>query len=107
VTDSVGRIFYDPVERPGVANLMDIYCAITGRTTHDAEREFNGCDTLQFKEGVAAAVSEHLAPIQSELARLEADPGFVTRVLDDGADRARSMAEATMLDVRRAIGFTT
>eukprot|EP00035_Acanthoeca_spectabilis_P005827 m.117772 g.117772 ORF g.117772 m.117772 type:complete len:406 (-) comp13210_c0_seq1:184-1401(-) len=106
VTDSLGEIHYDPKGRPGVSNLIEIYCAATGHSPVETEIAFKGCNTLEFKEGVATAVSEHLAPIQAEYARLETDPGFVMQVLDRGAQTAAAMAEQTMVEVRRAVGFT-
>eukprot|EP00038_Savillea_parva_P000270 m.95213 g.95213 ORF g.95213 m.95213 type:complete len:403 (+) comp10093_c0_seq2:79-1287(+) len=106
VTDSIGTITYDPQERPGVSNLIDMYSAVTGRTTAEAVSTFAGCDTLEFKEGVAVAISEHLSPIQTEYTRLQRDPQYVTHVLDAGAQRATVLAEATMVNVRDAVGLT-
>jgi tryptophanyl-tRNA synthetase len=106
VTDSRGDVSYDRDNRPGVTNLIDIYSNMTGKSEAETVAEFAGCNTLQFKEGVAVAVSEHLAPIQAEYRHLVANPEYVTQVLDEGAIRATAMAEKTMIEVRRAVGFT-
>jgi tryptophanyl-tRNA synthetase len=62
-----------------------------------------GC--VKCKKEVAAAISDCLRPIRERRAELEADLGAVKRVLDAGAEVAREVARATMVDVRRSMAL--
>ena len=75
VTDGIGEIYYDPEGRPGVSNLLRLAAVLGGCTPEEVAQQHRGSDTLQLKEAVAAAVIEHLAPIQAEMGRLRADRG--------------------------------
>lgn len=66
VTDSDAEVRYDPENKPGVSNLLTIYCAFTGRDTAEAEREFAGKGYGDFKLAVGEAVADVLDPIRAE-----------------------------------------
>ena len=72
VTDSEGCIRYRD-EQPGVKNLIDIYCACTGKTPSEVESEFDGKGYGELKMAVGEAVAAQLSPLQAEVARLEKD----------------------------------
>ena len=57
-----------------------------------------------FKAAVAAAVVDYLAPVRERYMELREDAGALERVLEQGAERAREIASATLADVRRAMG---
>ena len=48
VTDSQAQILYRD-EQPGVKNLIDIYCACTGKKPKEVETEFDGKGYGDFK----------------------------------------------------------
>jgi tryptophanyl-tRNA synthetase len=48
---------------------------------------------------------EYFAPQRNRRAELAADPGYVDKVLADGANRARAIAGQTMKRVRAAVGL--
>lgn len=69
-----------------------------------------GCTTagigcLECKQPVIDAVNAELAPMQARIREIEAKPGYVKEVLAAGCARAREAAEATMLEVRQAMGL--
>ena len=72
VTDSDTErcVRYAPQEKPGVANLMSIYSAVTGKSFDEIEREFDGKGYGAFKPVVGEAVVELLRPIREETERL-------------------------------------
>ena len=75
VTDSDTEhcVHYDPANKPGVANLMNIYAAVTGESFEAIEREFDGKGYGVFKPAVGEAVIETLRPIREEAERIIAD----------------------------------
>ena len=62
VTDSEACVRFDPANKPGVSNLMQIYSVATGRTFEEIEAEFAGRGYGDFKKDVGEAVVEHAAP---------------------------------------------
>lgn len=105
VTDSGDLIEYSPVEKPGVSNLLTIYCSITGKSYKGAEEEFKGLKYGHLKLETARVVTEFLAPVQAKYNDLMKDPNYLMDVLESGAKQAESMAVATMESLREAVGF--
>jgi tryptophanyl-tRNA synthetase len=107
VTDSDTErcVRYDQEAKPGVANLMDIYAAVTGKTFDEIEREFDGKGYGAFKPAVADAVIELLRPIQAEAKRILADKAYLQGVYKDGAERAGHIARKTLRKVYKKVGF--
>ncbi len=107
VTDSDREhcVRYDPANKPGVANLMQIYASATGKSYEDIEREFDGQGYGAFKPAVGEAVVETLRPIREETERLLADKSYLEGVYRAGADKASHAAEKTLRKVYKKIGF--
>ena len=91
--------------KPGVANLMTIYSAVTGKTYEQIESEFVGCGYGKFKSAVGEAVVEHLRPIREESARLMKDKAYLESVYRAGAEKASYVAEKTLRKVYKKVGF--
>jgi len=105
VTDSGTEIRYNPVEQPGVSNLLTIYACATNRTIEECLPEFDGMGYGALKTRVGEAVVEMLAPYQKRYAELRADTAYIDSVVKQGAERAGEMACSTLAAVKRAIGF--
>ena len=91
--------------RPEADNLVGIYAGLSGRSKSDILREHGGAQFSAFKPALADLAVEKIAPIASEMRRLLDDPVYIDGVLNDGADRARAIAEKTMDGVRDVVGF--
>ncbi len=98
-------IRYDREEKPGVANLMTIYSAITGKSYSEIETEFDGKGYGAFKPMVGEAVIELLRPIQEETRRLLSDKGYLETVYRAGAEKAGYVANKTLRKVYKKVGF--
>ena len=105
VTDRDGLIQFDPVNKPGVSNLLAIYTTFTGKTLPEAEAEFEGKGYGHLKTAVADAVIEELTPVQNEFKRLVSDEAYIRRIMEDGAEQARIAAAATLAKAYHAMGF--
>jgi len=91
--------------RPEADNLVGIYAALSGRTKTEVLREFGGGQFSSFKNSLVELCVARLAPISAEMKRLVADPAYVDRILIDGADRARAIAQETMKVTKDVVGF--
>jgi len=103
VTDSGTEVVRAP-DKEGITNLIDILAAVRGTAPEEVEREFDGSGYGAFKQAVADAVVEYLAPVRKRYEALREDEGALERILWAGADKARAIASDTLEDVRRAMG---
>ena len=104
-SDTERCVRYDPENKPGVANLMQIYAAVTGKSYEEIEREFDGQGYGKFKPAVGEAVVEMLRPIQEEARRIMADKAYLENVYRAGAERAEYIAGKTLRKVYKKVGF--
>lgn len=104
VTDSDNRIIASE-DKPGVTNLLTIYCAFRGCTLEEAQKEFEGKGYGDFKLAVGETVADAIAPVQAEQKRLLADKAYLSGVLKEGAERAFKTARRTLNKVYRKVGF--
>jgi tryptophanyl-tRNA synthetase len=103
VTDSGGDVVRGP-DKAGISNLIDIMAAVRGIAPADVEREFDGSGYGAFKQAVADAVVEYLAPVRERYEQFRADEPELEGILAHGADKARAIASDTLSDVRRVMG---
>jgi tryptophanyl-tRNA synthetase len=102
-TDAGREVRYDPVNQPGVANLLHLMAACV----HDSPAVLAGLFSgyAELKEAVADVVVSTVRPIQARYAELAADPAGVDAVLRAGAARARDVASQTVHRARTALGL--
>ena len=105
VTDSETAVRFDREGKPGVSNLLTIYCAASGRNIPETEAEFAGQGYGAFKTAVGDAVVEQLRPIREEASRLLKDKAYLEGVYRTGAERAQGLARKTLSKVHRKLGF--
>jgi tryptophanyl-tRNA synthetase len=105
VTDSETSVRWDPENKPGVSNLMQIYSVSTGKAFDEIEREFESKGYGDFKLAVGEAVVETLRPIREEAERMLGDKAYLEEVYKLGAEKAAAAAAPTLRKVTDAIGF--
>jgi tryptophanyl-tRNA synthetase len=103
VTDTDGEMRYDPAAKPGLANLLDIFAALTRRKPVEIAGEYERYGPL--KDDLAEAMSEELRPVRERYAELSRDPGEVLALLAKGADKARELAAPTLSACKEAVGL--
>ena len=104
-SDTERCVRYDPENKPGVANLMNIYASVTGKSFDKIESEFAGKGYGVFKPAVGDAVIETLRPIREEAERILADKAYLKQVYTDGAMKASSVARKTLRKVYKRVGL--
>ena len=104
-SDTENCVRFDVENKPGVANLMSIYSAVTGKSYETIEAEFAGQGYGAFKPVVGDAVIETLRPIREEAQRLLKDKAYLESVYRSGAEKAAYVAEKTLRKVYKKIGF--
>lgn len=105
VTDTEREIRYDPKAKPGIANLLDIYATVSGRSIPELEAAYDGKGYGDLKKDLAEVVVERVAPIRDRTLELMQDPAELDRLLGIGADKAAERAERTLARVYDRVGF--
>ncbi|PAV60872.1 hypothetical protein WR25_02283 [Diploscapter pachys] len=100
LTDNLGPITYDPVNRPGVANLTDLLGAISSVKPSDVE----GWKTTQLKEKLAEEFERMVRPIRERLNEIE-QGDEVDRILKENGELAREEAVRNMTEIKKIVGF--
>jgi tryptophanyl-tRNA synthetase len=107
VTDPQRMRRNDP-GRPEVCNVFSmhkIFSPAEEVAMIDTECRRAGIGCVDCKKRFAANLNAHLAPFRQRREDIARDMDSVTAVLEDGARRAREIAEQTMIEVRAAIGL--
>lgn len=103
VTDSGREVSYGP-DKPAISNLLDIFSVVSGRSPRDLSSQYAGSGYAELKVDLTEAVVAFLAPFQKRFREFEQDRPAVDEILNKGADRARSLAAETLVDVREKVG---
>lgn len=101
VTDNDAEVRYDPVNKPGVSNLLTVLAVCTDTDPDKVAENYTQYGPL--KADAAAALIEMLRPIQERRAQL--DPASTAELLHIGSTKARDIAATVMDRVRAAINL--
>ncbi len=105
VTDSGTDVRYDPAEKPGISNLLEIMSVASGEPISELEARYDSGGYGSFKEDVAEAVVELFAPIQQRYEELRADETKLRSLLAKGAEKAREASAPTLEQMYERMGF--
>ncbi len=105
VTDTGREVRFDPVDKPGVSNLLAILSAFGGESVGDLEARFAGAGYGDLKKAVVEVVLDVVGPFRARVKGYLDDPAELDTVLARGADRARVVAGSTLADVYAKVGF--
>jgi tryptophanyl-tRNA synthetase len=104
VTDS-GREVVRAPDKAGISNLIDVLAVARGVDQAEVETEFAGAGYGDFKQAVAEAVVELLAPVRERYEELRSDEAALEAALQAGAEKARAIAAPTVAEVRDRMGI--
>lgn len=107
VTDSEDAISFDPENRPGLSNLLQILFHAEERTDSPKAlaKELQDSSKKAIKERVSDAVDRSLLPVRERYVELVQNDKYLDQAAQQGAETASKSAEQTMKLVRDAIGF--
>ena len=107
VTDSGNEIkFSEDKDKAGVNNLLGIYKVITGKSVENVEKDFEGEKGYGvLKEKVGEIVVDTISPIRAKYQEFMSDPSELDRLLEIGAENARSISEPKVMEMKNKMGF--
>lgn len=104
VTDSLGKVNYDPENQPGITNLINIYMSLTNMSKEEIVEKYKDVNYGTFKKDVGDIVAETFEKIQSRYNEL-INSSKLDEILDDGKERARKIAKEKYLIMKNKIGL--
>lgn len=105
VTDADGEVRFDRDAKPGLANLLTIFSVLSGQSVDSLVAEYSGGGYGAIKKDLAEQVTASFAPIAARTHELLADPAELDRILGAAADRASTVANATLARVYDRVGL--
>ncbi|KAK3333502.1 hypothetical protein B0T19DRAFT_418270 [Cercophora scortea] len=119
LTDSTPTVSYDPVTRPGVSNLLELWSHFDPdqRTPAQLASDFitNADSSVvvrrnhlgALKAGVVEAVEAEMGGIRERYFEflMPEKAGYLDEIIEEGGRKARESAEETMKIVREAVGL--
>jgi len=103
-TDSEMVIKYDPDNKPGISNLLNIYVSLTGKSIEEAQEEFEGSNYGEFKRRVADVVCDTISKIQTKYNEI-INSDIIDKVLLDGKEKTIKEAEKKYNLAKSKMGF--
>ncbi len=104
-TDSGTEIKYDPETKPGLSNLMTIYSVLSGKTTEELEKEYEGKMYGHLKVDLADVVVQTLRPVREKYDDLMKNKDHLDQLMKSGSERARARSRVTLENVYKAVGL--
>lgn len=105
VTDSGTEIAWDPEGKPGIANLLTIFAALTDDDVDAIVARFEGQQYGHLKVALADVVADFVSGFGERTRAYLDDPAELDRVLAAGAERARAAAAPVLADVYAKVGL--
>lgn len=103
-TDSEMSIKFDPENKPGISNLINIYSALTSKTHEEIELYFDGKNYGEFKREVADVVCNKIKEIQDKYNEI-INSEQLDRILDEGREKTRKIAKAKLDLMKEKVGL--
>lgn len=103
-TDSIGEVNFDSSNQAGIANLLTIYSAFSGKKISDIVKEYEGKGYGDFKNGLIGCIIESIIPIQNKYFEIR-QSSELKKILADGADRANNLAQKKLKQVKKIVGL--
>ena len=92
-------------DRPEAHNLMSIYSSLSDQTLEKALTEFSGKGFSYFKPRLIDLAIETLSPISREMRSLLKYRNEIDKILKNGEQKAKEIAEPVLKDVKNLVGF--
>lgn len=104
VTDNLAKVHFDPVNQPGVSNLITIYSALTDLSKDDIEKKYEGLGYGQFKSDLADIVGNEIQTLQNRFNEIVKSKELDI-LLDESRDKANYLANKKIRKVYHKLGL--
>lgn len=106
VTDTGKEIKYDLDKKPGISNLLNIYSLVSEQPIKIIEKEFKGKGYKEFKESLTVLLSDSFKPFREKRKELLSKEAYVRKISNQGAKKAKVLAQSTVEEVKKKMGIS-
>jgi len=92
-------------ERLEAKNLIGIYSSLTNSTVEKSVESFVGKNFSEFKEKLSDIIVDKIEPISIEIKKLLNDQSYLNDILEEGAEKANSIASKKIKSIKEIVGF--
>ena len=92
-------------ERLEAKNLLGIYSSLTNSSVEKSLESFVGKNFSEFKEKLSDVIVDKIEPISLEIKKLLNDQTYLNSILDEGAEKADSIASKKIKSIKEIVGF--
>ena len=103
-TDSEMKIVFDPDNKPGISNLINIYTSLTNMNVKDVEEKYKESNYGTFKSDVADEVINTLIPIQEKYNQI-IKSDIIDKIFDEGMEKTRKIAKEKYQLLKEKVGL--
>ena len=104
-TDDIRGINYNPIERPEISNLINIYSCFTGSDVSKIESNFKHSKTLDFKEALAEVIINCITPINQKALQIIKNQKYLDEVILNGTKKAKNIASKNLNSIKKMLGI--
>jgi tryptophanyl-tRNA synthetase len=105
LTDSENKFYYDPENKPGLSNLINIYSALSGQAVEEVVEQYKESENYGvFKRALCELLEKELLPVQEKIKEIKESKSY-NQVLQEGSRAAQQLANKKMTKVYKAIGI--
>ena len=95
----------DLEKKPEAFNLINIYSDLTNNSLEQSLNELKGKEYSYLKNKLSEILIEVICPVGKKIRELLDDKSYLEKVLKEGTDKARNIAEYNLKEIRNAVGF--
>jgi len=104
-TDAEKHITYDPINRPEVANLINLISLASDESPQAIMDSVGNGGAEKLKMILAETLNDYLRPLRHRRKELEGNMDYIRAVLNAGVKQARSIGERTLEEVRQVMNM--
>jgi tryptophanyl-tRNA synthetase len=105
VTDTGRKIAYNPKEKPGISNLLNIYSLFSGKSIKRIEKDFDNKGYQEFKKSLANLLINSLKPFREKRKELLKRKVYIKEILKQGEKKAQNIATSNILQIKKKMGL--
>lgn len=105
VTDSGKEIKYDPKNKPGISNLLEIMSGLSGKSIQKVEKSFSNQNYSEMKKTVANFIADYFTPFLKKKIALLKNPANLKKILSFGSKKASKITKKKIIEIKRKIGI--
>lgn len=105
ITDSENKIKFDPIKKPGISNLIQIYSGFSNLEIKDIENKYINLSYSDFKKDLIEIIWNVLEPIQTKYAEIIKNTPYINNILDEGLKYALTLSNTKIEEVKKVIGL--